>query len=399
MRFSSKVQKCQLSPVRKFNPCAEAAAAQGRMIYHLNIGQPDVKTPEAFYEAIRDFKAETLEYAPAPGLPAHIEAVQAYYAKLGVKLDKDDILATSGGGEALEFILACILDDGDELLVPEPYYANYNTFAYMTGGKIHPIPTSAENGYHYAERSLIEPHINAHTRGILISNPGNPTGVVLSEEERRTMVDIAKEHDLFLISDEVYREIVYGGRKVSTMLEYADAAENVVVIDSVSKRFSATGARVGALVTRNQQLIQEASKICQSRLCIATLEQAGAAAMYTRLTQGYYDDVLAQYEQRKEALVESLSKLPGVTFNSPEGAFYVMATLPVDDAEKLQYFLLEEFEDQGETVMFTPAEGFYSNPDDGRNKVRIAYVTNPADITRAIEILGRGIEAYNARKA
>lgn len=399
MKFSRKVEVCGLSPVRKFYPYEVAAEAKGLKIRHLNIGQPDIETPDVFFDAIRNFEDKVIAYAPAPGTPEFVEAAREYYQRFDCNLSGDDILATFGGSEALQIVMSCLLDDGDEVLVPEPYYPNYDTFIRITGASIRPIPTTAEEGYHYADRSRIEPLINEHTRAILITNPGNPTGVVLSEEERRTMVDIAKEHDLFLISDEVYREIVYGGRKVSTMLEYADAAENVVVIDSVSKRFSATGARVGALVTRNQQLIQEASKICQSRLCIATLEQAGAAAMYTRLTQGYYDDVLAQYEQRKEALVESLSKLPGVTFNSPEGAFYVMATLPVDDAEKLQYFLLEEFEDQGETVMFTPAEGFYSNPDDGRNKVRIAYVTNPADITRAIEILGRGIEAYNARRA
>ena len=399
MEFSRKVEVCGLSPVRKFYPCEVAAAARGIQVHHLNIGQPDIETPEVFFDAVRNFEDKVVAYAPAPGIPAFLEAVRDYYQRLGCEISCDDILATYGGSEALQMIMSCILDDGDEVLVPEPYYPNYDTFIRITGGVIRPIPTTAEESYHYADRSRIEPLINEHTRAILITNPGNPTGVVLSEEERRTMVDIAKEHDLFLISDEVYREIVYGGRRVSTMLEYDDAAENIVVVDAVSKRFSATGTRVGTLVTRNKQLILEASKLCQSRLCIATLEQAGAAAMYNLLKSDYYADVLSQYEQRKDMLVESLSKLPGVTFNSPEGAFYIMATLPVDDAEKLQYFLLEEFDDQGETVMFTPAEGSYSNPADGRNKIRIAYVTNPADIARGVEILGRGIEAYNARKA
>ena len=397
MRFSSKVQKCQLSPVRMFNPCAEAAAAQGRMIYHLNIGQPDVKTPEAFYEAIRDFKAETLEYAPAPGLPAHIEAVQAYYAKLGVKLDKDDILATSGGGEALEFILACILDEGDELLVPEPYYANYNTFAYMTGGKIHPIPTSAENGYHYAERSLIEPHINAHTRGILISNPGNPTGVVLSPEEMRLMADIAKEHGLFLISDEVYREFVYGGEPLASMAQFDDAAENVVVVDSISKRFSACGARVGILVSRNRELMAQALKICQGRLCAATLDQLGAAALYG-VGSDYFSAVREEYHRRRDTCMEGLSQIPGVVCECPKGAFYLMAKLPVDDTDKFQTWLLEEFQDNGETVMFAPGEGFYGTPGKGRDEVRLAYILKQADLRRAMEVLAHGIEAYNSRK-
>ena len=266
MKFSRKVEACGLSPVRKFYPCEVAAAARGIQVHHLNIGQPDIETPEVFFDAVRNFEDKVVAYAPAPGIPAFLEAVRDYYQRLGCEISCDDILATFGGSEALQMIMSCILDDGDEVLVPEPYYPNYDTFIRITGGVIRPIPTTAEESYHYADRSRIEPLINEHTRAILITNPGNPTGVVLSEEERRTMVDIAKEHDLFLISDEVYREIVYGGRRVSTMLEYDDAAENIVVVDSVSKRFSATGTRVGTLVTRNQQLILEASKLCQSRL-------------------------------------------------------------------------------------------------------------------------------------
>ena len=394
MRFSSKVQKCQLSPVRKFNPCAEAAAAQGRMIYHLNIGQPDVKTPEAFYEAIRDFKAETLEYAPAPGLPAHIEAVQAYYAKLGVKLDKDDILATSGGGEALEFILACILDEGDELLVPEPYYANYNTFAYMTGGKIHPIPTSAENGYHYAERSLIEPHINAHTRGILISNPGNPTGVVLDQEEMRMIADIAKEHDLFLICDEVYREFCYDDKfGVPTMARFDDIDDNLVIIDSVSKRFSACGARVGCVVTKNLELQNAILKFCQSRLSVATIDQIGAAALYT-VDPAFFRQSKAEYRIRRDTVISRLRQIPGVVVEEPMGAFYLMASLPVDDADRFQHWLLECFDDKGDTVMFAPGAPFYETPGKGTNEVRIAYVLKKPDLERAMEVLAKGIAEY-----
>ena len=263
---------------------------------------------------------------------------------------------------------------------------------------IRPIPTTVEEGYRYADRAKIEPLINAHTRAILITNPGNPTGVVLSAAERRLMVDIAREHDLFLISDEVYREIVYGAEAPSSMLEFADAAENVAVVDSVSKRFSATGARVGALLSRNRELMDEAMKICQGRLCAATLDQVAAAAMYRQLGASYFAGMREEYRRRKEAVVAALHKLPGVKFAEPEGAFYVMASLPVDDAEKLQYFLLEEFEDNGETVMYAPGEGFYSEPGKGRNEVRIAYVTKSEDLTRAIELLGLGIQAYNSRK-
>ena len=398
MKFSSKIKRCDLSPVRKFYPYEMAAVEKGLKVRHLNIGQPDIETPRVFFEAISRFSDSVLEYAPAPGVPDFLTATQKYYESLGFPISRDDILATYGGSEALQIVMSCILEEGDEVLVPEPFYPNYTTFINITGGKIRPIKTKAEEGYRFATREQIEPLINEHTRAILMTNPGNPTGVVLTREEMRLMADIAKEHDLFLISDEVYREIVYTGEKVTSMLELEDAAENVVVIDSVSKRFSATGARVGAVISRNHELMDEAMKLCQGRLCTATLDQVGAAAMYNELPANYYTEVREEYRRRRDAMVAALSKIPGVEFRCPEGAFYLMATLPVDDAEKLQYFLLEEFEDNGETVMVTPADSFFTDPVLGRNKVRIAYVTNPEDVTRAIELLGLGIQAYNARK-
>ena len=398
MKFSSKIQRCELSPVRKFYPYEMAAVEKGLKVRHLNIGQPDIETPRVFFEAISRFSDSVLEYAPAPGVSDFLTATQKYYESLGFHITREDILATYGGSEALQIVMSCILEEGDEVLVPEPFYPNYTTFINITGGKIRPIKTKAEEGYRFATREQIEPLINEHTRAILMTNPGNPTGVVLTREEMRLMADIAKEHDLFLISDEVYREIVYTGEKISSMLELEDAAENVVVIDSVSKRFSATGARVGAVISRNHELMDEAMKLCQGRLCTATLDQVGAAAMYNELPANYYTEVREEYRRRRDAMMAALSKIPGVEFRCPEGAFYLMATLPVDDAEKLQYFLLEEFEDNGETVMVTPADSFFTDPVLGRNKVRIAYVTNPEDVTRAIELLGLGIQAYNARK-
>ena len=398
MKFSSKIQRCELSPVRKFYPYEMAAVEKGLKVRHLNIGQPDIETPRVFFEAISRFSDSVLEYAPAPGVSDFLTATQKYYESLGFHITREDILATYGGSEALQIVMSCILEEGDEVLVPEPFYPNYTTFINITGGKIRPIKTKAEEGYRFATREQIEPLINEHTRAILMTNPGNPTGVVLTREEMRLMADIAKEHDLFLISDEVYREIVYTGEKISSMLELEDAAENVVVIDSVSKRFSATGARVGAVISRNHELMNEAMKLCQGRLCTATLDQVGAAAMYNELPASYYTEVREEYRRRGDAMVTALSKIPGVEFRCPEGAFYLMVTLPVDDTEKLQYFLLEEFQDNGETVMVTPADGFFTDPELGRNKVRIAYVTNPEDVTRAIELLGLGIQAYNARK-
>lgn len=397
MKFSSKIQACELSPIRKFHPYVLAAEAKGRKVHHLNIGQPDIETPKAFFDAVSNFGKAVLEYAPSTGVECYLEAVRDYYTNLGFPITCDDIMATHGGSEALEIIMSCILEDGDEILIPEPFYPNYSTFVEITGASIRPIPTDPEKGYRYATREQIEPLINAHTRAILVTNPGNPTGVVLNHQEMRLLADIAKEHGIFLISDEVYREIVYTGEKLSSMLEFQDAAENVIVVDSVSKRFSSCGARVGALISRNQELMTQAMKICQGRLCAATLDQVGAAAMYRELPAEYYTSVREEYQRRRDTVVESLSKIPGIRFSHPDGAFYVMATLPVDDAEKLQYFLLEEFEDHGETVMYTPAESFYATPGKGRNEIRIAYVTNPAELSRSIELLGLGIAAYNAR--
>ncbi|WP_294855517.1 pyridoxal phosphate-dependent aminotransferase [uncultured Oscillibacter sp.] len=396
MKFSSKIEKCGLSPMRKFHPFAVAAEAKGRKIYHLNIGQPDIETPAAFFDAVKGFTQPVLEYAPSPGVPSFLEAVRGYYAKLGIKLAPGDLLAATGGSEALEMVLECILDDGDEILIPEPFYPNYNTFTRVTGGLIHPIPTTPEEGYRYADRSRIEAEINEHTRAIMVTNPGNPTGVVLSHDEMRLIVDIAKEHNLFVIGDEVYREFVYGGEGLATMLEFEDAAENVIVIDSVSKRFSACGARVGVLISRNKDLMSHAMKYCQGRLCSATLDQVGAASLYT-VGPDYFASVRDEYKKRRDTCMAGLAKIPGVVCECPKGAFYIMAKLPVDNTDTFQQWLLEEFEDKGDTVMFAPGEGFYATPGKGKDEVRLAYVLKQADLERSMELLALGIQAYNAR--
>lgn len=398
MKFSSRIEACELSPIRKFRPYVVAAQEKGRKVHFMNIGQPDVETPREFFDAIRSFDAAVLEYAPSAGVESYVEAVQQYYANLGCPIEKQDILATYGGSEALQIILSCILENGEEILVPEPYYPNYDVFIKITGANVKPIPTTPEEGYRYASRECIVPHITERTRAIMITNPGNPTGVVLSPEEMRLLADIAKEYGLFLISDEVYRELVYGGEQPTSMLMFEDAAENVIIVDSVSKRFSATGSRVGVIVSRNRELMAHAMKICQSRLCAATLDQVGAAALYRSMTPAYCEEMRHEYRRRRDAVVEGLSKIPGVQFRCPEGAFYLMVTLPVDDAEKLLYFLLEEFEDNGETVMYAPGRGFYATPGKGINEIRIAYVTNPDELRRSIELLGLGIQAYNKKR-
>ena len=393
MQFSSKIQQCHLSPMRKFHPYALAAEKRGVKIHHLNIGQPDIPTPPAFFDAVRHYRSDVLSYAPSPGVPEYVAAVQRYYQRIGAPLAEDDILATTGGSEALQMVMCCLLDEGDEILIPEPFYPNYDTFVHVAGGNIRPIHSSPEEGYRYAQRQRIEPLIHERTRAILITNPGNPTGTVLTPEEMTVIADIAKKHGLFLVADEVYREFVYGGEPLSTFLTLPGLEENLIVVDSVSKRFSACGARVGALISRNRDFLAQAMKLCQGRLCSATLDQLGAAALYG-VDPSYFDATRDEYRRRRNACVEGLHRIPGVVCEEPKGAFYLMAKLPVDDADKFQTWLLEEFEDRGETLMFAPGEGFYGTPGKGKDEIRIAYVLNEGDIRRSMELLGLAIARY-----
>ncbi len=394
MKFSSKIEKCGLSPMRKFHPYAVAAEAKGKKIYHLNIGQPDVETPQQFFDAVKNFSQPVLEYAASPGMPVLIDAIQKYYDNLDMHFDKSEILITTGGSEALSIVLQCILDDGDEILIPEPFYPNYNTMVRTCGASIHPIPTCPEEGYRYADRAKIEAEINEHTRAIMVTNPGNPTGVVLTPEEMRMMCDIAKEHNLFIIGDEAYREFVYGGEPLQSMGQFADAADNVVVIDTVSKRFSACGARVGCILTRNHELLGHAMKYCQCRLCVATLDQVASAALYD-VGPEYFAAVRDEYKRRRDTVVAKLNEIPGVVFDCPKGAFYLMAALPVDDADNFQKWLLEEFDDNGDTVMFAPGAPMYATPGKGKNEIRIAYVLKQDKLERAMDLLALGIKKYN----
>ncbi len=396
MKLSSKMERCGLSPMRKFNPYAAKVKEQGIKIYHLNIGQPDVETPAPFFDALRSFGDRVVAYAPSAGVPDYLDAVRGYYRRIGVELTRDQILATSGGSEALQMTFATILDDGDEVIIPEPFYPNYATSVTLAGAKIRPIPTRVEEDYFYADRARVEACINEHTRALFITNPGNPTGSILSPEQLRLMLDIAKEHDLFLICDEVYREFVYAGEPLLSALQFPGYEENVVVIDSVSKRFSACGARVGCVISKNKALMAQIMKWCQCRLASATVDQIASAALYG-MDPAYFDAVRDEYRLRRDTMVRKLKEIPGVVCGLPKGAFYVMCALPVDDADKFQMWLLNEFNDNGETVLFACGEPFYATPGRGRNEVRLAYTINAPDIARAIDILRIGIEKYNAR--
>ena len=396
MKFSSKMERCGLSPMRKFNGMAAEAVQNGKTIYHLNIGQPDIRTPEAYYDALKAFNQPVLSYAPSSGVPALLDAVRGYYERIGVKLERKDILPTTGGSEALQMTMAVLLDDGDELIVPEPYYPNYHTSVTLAGARVHPITTSPEEGYRYAVREKVEAAINEHSRAILISNPGNPTGAVLTPEELKLMLDIAREHELFLICDEVYREFVDAGEPLMSGLQFEGYEQNVIVIDSVSKRFSACGARVGMLISKNKDFMAQAMKWCQCRLCSATVDQVAAAALYG-LDPSYFDEVREEYKNRRDTLMRCLKKIPGVICQEPKGAFYVMAALPIDDADKFQNWLLTDFDDHGDTVLFACGEPFYATPGKGKNEVRMAYTINCKDLERAMEILAVAIEQYNKR--
>ena len=394
MQISINANRCEPSPMRKFHPLAVAAKKEGKKIYHLNIGQPDLPTPEAYYEAIHKFADRTLEYEASPGRPELINAVKNYYAELGVELEDNDVLITTGGSEALLFTCLSILDPYTEVIIPEPYYPNYTTFVHAAGGVIRALPTNPWEGYRYADRKRIESLITPNTRAIMITNPGNPTGVVLDQEQMRMIADVAKEHNLFLICDEVYREFCYDDKfGVPTMAHFRDIDENLVIIDSVSKRFSACGARVGCVVTRNKQLQAALLKFCQSRLAVATVDQVGAAALYS-VDHEFFRVCKAEYKKRRDTVIKKLRKIPGVVVEEPMGAFYVMASLPVDNADKFQRWLLEKFNDRGDTVMFAPGAPFYETPGKGINEVRIAYVLKQQDLERAMDVLARGIAIY-----
>ena len=396
MKISINANRCESSPMRMFHPLAVAAKEQGKKIYHLNIGQPDLPTPTEFYDAIRDFRQETLAYAASPGMPVLIDAIRGYYKNnLGVELDNNDVLITTGGSEALLMVCLSILDPYTEIIVPEPYYPNYTTFVHIAGGNIRALPTCPEEGYRYAFKERIEALITPNTRAIMFTNPGNPTGVTLSEEEMHMLAQVAKEHDLFLISDEVYREFCYGENAgVPTMGKFMDEiADNLIITDSVSKQFSTCGARVGCVVTKNKELQKALLKFCQSRLAVATMDQVGAAALYS-VGQDFYDANRAEYIRRRDLVYDRLKSIDGVMVTKPQGAFYIMAALPVDDTHKFQNWLLTSFDDNGDTVMFAPGGPFYETPGKGINEVRIAYVLCLEDLNRAMDLLEKGIARY-----
>lgn len=393
MKYSQRVSAMQSSPIRKLVPYALDAKSRGIKVYHLNIGQPDIKTPKGFFEAVKNFDSNVLEYAVSNGIPELIKSLQDYYTTYDMHFDKDEILITNGGSEAILFTLMAICDPGDNIIVPEPFYTNYNGFSQCINVEVNPITTKAEMGFHLPSKEEITSRINSKTKGILLSNPGNPTGTVYTKEEIDMIGKIAIENNLWIIADEVYREFVYDGLSYTSFGNVKEIEDRVVIIDSVSKRYSACGARIGSIASKNKGLIAQILKLCQGRLCVPTLEQIGSVELYKTPTS-YFKEVNEEYRRRRDVLYNELMKVDGVVCKKPTGAFYIVAKLPVENAEDFVIWMLKDFNKDNETVMVCPAEGFYSTEGLGRDEIRLAYILNEDDLLKAASILKEGLEKY-----
>jgi aspartate aminotransferase len=393
MKLSQRAYEVQESPIRKLMPYANAAKRKGIKVYHLNIGQPDIETPQIMMDAYHNYQEKVLGYGPSQGLEEYRQGLASYYQKQGLAVSPEDIIVTVAGSEAIVFAFYVICNEGDEIIVPEPLYTNYNGFATMAGIKIVPLTTYAENGFALPEKEEIKKLITPKTKAIMLCNPGNPTGAVYSREELQRIADIAEENDLYVISDEVYREFVYDGLQHTSILEFDNISERTVVVDSISKRYSACGARVGCIVSRNKDLMGAVLKFAQARLCPATIDQIAANACL-ELGEDYFTCIIEEYKKRRDLVFAELQKNPEIVCIKPGGAFYIFPKLPVKDAEKFIIWLLTDFEIDGETVMAAPAEGFYATPGKGKDELRIAYVLNCDSLKKAIKILLTGLEIY-----
>ncbi len=392
MDISQKFKAMEASSVRKLSTYAEEAKKSGKKVYHLNIGQPDLATPKLYFEKIRGFKDAATEYMPSLGIPGLINKIQAYYADLGIHYNKNQIAVTCGGTEALLFTFLAIANEGDEILIPEPFYSNYTTFFTISGAISIPVTTYAENGFHFSREDLAS-SITKRAKAILISTPGNPTGTVLSMDEIKMVAEIAAENDLYIIADEVYREFVFDGREIASFGFLPEIEDRLIIIDSVSKRFSACGARIGTLLTKNKNLFPVITKLCQGRLSVSTIEQHGAIGLYES-DKRYVTDARDQYQLRRDIVYELLKEVPGVVCQRPEGAFYMIAKLPIEDVDDFLTWLLTRFDIDGETVMAAPAEGFYKTRGLGKNELRIAYVLEEEPLRKAMKILTEGLKKY-----
>lgn len=394
--ISQKAHDMPASPIRKLVPYAEAAKKQGRTVYHLNIGQPDIETPQVVREKMKELDLKVVEYSNSDGIAAYRDGLVNYYASKNISLHRENVMVTTGGSEALTFAFMTCFSPGDEVIIPEPFYANYNGFAVMAGIKVIPVMSYIETGFALPAIEEFEKLITPKTKGILICNPGNPTGYLYSQEELGQLRDIVKKHDLYLLADEVYREFTYDGAKPHSVMNLEGIEDNAIMIDSVSKRYSMCGARIGALITRNRLVMAAAMKFAQARLSPPTFGQM--ASLYALETpQSYFDGVVEEYVERRDILVDGLNKIKGVTCPKPKGAFYCIAQLPIDNSDAFCQWMLEHFEYNNQTVMMAPATGFYSKPEPGKQQVRLAYVLNKEALKNALEVLEKALEVYPGR--
>ena len=390
---SEKGLNMPASPIRKLVPFAEEAKKKGKKVIHLNIGQPDIKTPQIALDAVKNNTLEIVEYSRTEGSEEYREKLAAYYAKNNIHIDASDIIVTTGGSEALAFTMGSITDYGDEIIVPEPFYANYNGFAAAAGVNVVPVISHIDNNFALPPIEEFEKLITEKTKAILICNPGNPTGYLYTKDEIKKLAAIVKKHDIFIVADEVYREFTYDGREHYSILQEEGLEANAIIVDSVSKRYSMCGARIGCLVTKNKEVVQTAMKFAQARLSPPTFAQiASEAALET--PQQYFDDVKEEYVGRRNLLLEELEKIEGVKIGRPQGAFYCIAELPIEDSDHFAQWLLQDFELDGETVMVAPAAGFYASDGYGKNQVRIAYVLEKESLKRAVRILNTALKSY-----
>lgn len=395
--LSRRAHEMPASPIRKLAPLAEAAKARGTRVLHLNIGQPDIETPACMLDRLKQLDARVLEYSPSTGTPEFLQSLAQYYERrVGVSLNTKQILATTGGSEAILFAFLACANPGDDVMVVEPFYANYKAFATMAGLNIVPVTSRGREGFHVPPKHVFERALTPRTRILIVCNPGNPTGTVYTRAEMEMIAELCREHGLFLISDEVYREFVYGTKRPISALELEDAEDFVIVVDSLSKRYSACGIRLGALVTRNADVYDACFRMAQGRLSPPGLAQFIATGVAS-LGDEYTRDMVDEYRRRRDVLYQGLTSIPGVELCEPEGAFYCMPKLPIDDAERFASWLLSDFEHDGATVMVAPANGFYATPALGKSEVRIAYVLNCDDLRRAVELLRIALERYRDR--
>jgi aspartate aminotransferase len=397
MQLSKRAIEIQASPIRKLMPYANSAKARGIKVYHLNIGQPDIATPPEMLKVYHEFSDKVLAYGPSQGLEVYQEGLVHYYSRIGIQLSTKDIIVTTAGSEAVTFAMMVVANEGDEIIVPEPFYTNYNGFATMASIHLKAVTTHAENGFALPDNAEIEKLINSKTRAIMLCNPGNPTGTVYSREELFRVADICKKHGLYLISDEVYREFIYDGLKHTSVLEVPDFADHAIMVDSVSKRYSACGARIGCIVCRNQALMAATLKFAQARLCPPTVDQLAANAC-VRLPDSYFEEIVSEYQSRRDLVFDALARIDGIICKKPEGAFYIVAKLPIADAEDFVMWLLNDFSINNETVMAAPAEGFYATPGLGKNELRLAYILNRDDLAKAMHIFSEGLAEYKRIK-